>query len=134
MDDVEDFSIDIDQARSDEECTRRVKFLPLLLLQEIYFLLRRDLLFILLAVLFHLFSHLVAHFLQFYGDLSPLLLDQLLQLFVVICFLSEADSLTWVSLCFVELEPKRDMHSDSPEMVDHYLLHVDVFESVWVTD
>lgn len=45
MDDIENLSIDVNEARCDEKAGGRIEFFPLLLLQNFYFFLRRNLLF-----------------------------------------------------------------------------------------
>lgn len=67
-------------------------------------------------------------------NLNPLLLDQLLQLFIVVSFLAEFNPSARISHVLVKLESKLDMNSDGPEVVDHDLLDVDVLESVGVVD
>lgn len=132
MDDAEDLAVDIDEPRGDEEGAGSGQFLPLLLLQHLDLFLRRNLLLELLAVLFDLFGHLIAHLLHADRDLSPFLLDQLFKFLVVVGLLPEPDGLAGVSLDLVELEPERDMHADGPKVIDDDLLHIDVLECVWI--
>lgn len=130
MNNVEDFSIDIDKTRGNEEGARSDYFFPLPLLQNLNLLLRRYLILSLFRVLRHVIVHLISHLL----NLNPLLLDQLLQLFIVVSFLAEFNPSARISHVLVKLESKLDMNSNGPEVVDHDLLDVDVLESVGVVD
>lgn len=105
MDDAKDLTVDINEPRGYEEGARSDQLFPLLLLQHLDLLLGRNLFLRFFTVLLDLFSHLVAHLLHADGDLSPFLLDQLLQLLVIIGFLPESNCLARVSFDLVVLKP-----------------------------
>lgn len=130
MNDVKDFSIDIDKSWSDEEGARSDNLFPLPLLQNLNFLFRRDFILSFLWVLRHVIIHFVAHLL----DLNPFLFDQFLQLFIVISFLAEFDSSARISHVLIKLKSKFNMNSNCPEVVNHNLLNVDVLKSVRIVD
>lgn len=134
MDDIEDLSIDIYWSRSDEESAWSIELFPLLLLEQFNLFLRRYFLLELFTVLFDLLCHFVTHFLQFNRNLCSFLLYQFLKLFEVISFLSEANSLARITVDLIELKSQFYMDSNCPQMINHYLLHIDVLKSARVVD
>jgi hypothetical protein len=132
MNDIEDFPVDIDESGSNEKGAGSIELLPLLLLQQLDLFLRGYLLLQIVRILFNLLRHLAAHLLQFYLNLGPLLLYQLLQLLKVVRLLPESNALARLTVDLIKLESQLDVDADRPQVVNHYLLHVDVLESVGI--
>lgn len=135
MNNIEDFLINIDKSRCNQEGWWSVQLKPLLLLKHSDLIFWWYLLVHILWILFiELLAHFVSHFLKFYFNLLSFLLDHFFEFFVVVGLLSEPDAPERISLEFEKLEPQFHVHSNVPQVVNDYLLNIQVLESIWIVD